>query len=391
VVAATMSGGYNGARFGAHSHNWDATLLKGSNKNYRHTVHGGSLFAGASFDTSNQPAAKRAMNAPQVMLECSESHLQCLVVHPGMTAPKGAPITDSSASAPKPPWWRAMCAAARAEQRVERWLQYSPSPATGFVGTVLGMGGLAAAEMIGSVTGQSDPSGAAVLEPQFLVLGSFAALSTLIFSAPHASFGRPRNTIGGHLVCVSIALTIHWIAEAIAMAHGATLVGFQPSTTAEKVLTPALGVAAMLQLQVVNPPAAACAFLYTVLPDKRLQGPQYLVLVLCSCIYMLGVQLFVSRVVARGRDALMACWSCSVRPASTPRFTGSLTMQQTPQMPAQDDDATPSLSDRSESPVPSSSNENDGCCAASSAGEIHDPNSVVERPVPWRKDVVLEV
>jgi len=258
-----------------------------------------------------------------------------------------------------------MHTAARAEQRLERWLQYSPSPATGFVGTVLGMGGLAAAETIGSATGQSNPSGAAVLEPQFLVLGSFAALSTLIFSAPQASFGRPRNTVGGHLVCVSIALTVHWIAEAIAIAHGATLVDFQPSTTAEKVLTPALGVAAMLQLQVVNPPAAACAFLYTVLPDQRLQGPQYLVLVLCSCIYMLGVQLFVSRVMARGRDALMARWSCSVRPASTPRFTESLTVQRTPTMPAQDDDATPSLSDRSESPLPSSSN--DSCCAASSA------------------------
>ena len=155
---------------------------------------------------------------------------------------------------------------------------------------LLQLGGLACAERLTSLA-VATGSDVGPLDPRLLFLGSFAALATLIFAAPNVPFARPRNTFGGHLICVSLAMALHWTVISIAkQVEGGQFEGQDSFAMSEKFLTPALGIACMLRLRLLHPPAAACGAISPFLPDAQLQGPQFLLLVLMGCTWMILVE-----------------------------------------------------------------------------------------------------
>merc|ERR1712060_399713 len=103
-----------------------------------------------------------------------------------------------------------------------------------------------------------------------LFIASFGALSVLLFAAPAAPLGKPRNTLAGHTVSVLAALAVHFSSRA-AMA----LLGVGVPNVLEKVLIPSLAIALMVQFNVPHPPAGACVIIYATLHNEAQMGPQY--------------------------------------------------------------------------------------------------------------------
>ena len=165
---------------------------------------------------------------------------------------------------------------------LERTAVHEPSAASAFLGSFIGLGGL--------VVGEAALKGSSLvaLWPGFhpmVFAASFGALSTLLFAAPAAPLGRIRNTLLGHAIAIMVALFVH---------HGLSRLVPVPADL-EKVLTPSLAIAAMLQAGATHPPAAASVILYTLLDDARQQGPIFMLLpALVGSLYMLGVQQFIA-------------------------------------------------------------------------------------------------
>ena len=151
--------------------------------------------------------------------------------------------------------------------------------AAAFLGTFCGLGGLVLAE---SFLRSSDFAP----DNSLLYIPSFGALSTLLYAAPAAPLGKPKNTYYGHVISITIALAVHYAAQQLGrMGWWALPVGV------EKVLTPSLAIAAMVLFKVAHPPAAACVIVYATLADQGQQMPTYLLMpALISCTYMLAVQ-----------------------------------------------------------------------------------------------------
>lgn len=85
---------------------------------------------------------------------------------------------------------------------LEADLLHPPSALSAGVGSALGLGGLMFAEPYVRTLLHDDTA--------LLFVGSFGALSTLLYAAPAAPLGRPRNTFLGHIVSISVALTVHY-------------------------------------------------------------------------------------------------------------------------------------------------------------------------------------
>lgn len=282
-------------------------------KKERHTVHDGGFFASmAKLSASKPTLVEFTPEERRIVLEDLITHRAAVAIAEEdleAPTPAAAVLPDPKPVCKASGRWHTMSDyATRFEKRIEARLKHTATPSSALIGSALGLGGLATADTLGSIAYDSDPSHVGPLDPQLLMLGSFAALSTLIFAAPNVPFARPRNTLGGHFVCVLIALAVHWTAEGISLSStGSGIDGNVAARTAEKVLTPALGISAMLKLKLLHPPAAACGFIYTILPSSRLQGPQYLLMVMIACSWMLLVELFVAQVVVKALVALNGC------------------------------------------------------------------------------------
>lgn len=169
---------------------------------------------------------------------------------------------------------------------------HKPNPLSAFVGTTVGLGGLVVADTYArGVTFQD--------EQLVVFVGSFGALSALLFGAPSAPLGRPCATLLGHTVVILVTMALHYAAALVAE-H----TGYELPVALEKVLAPALGIATMLAVRTpVHPPAAACVVAMTTNPS--MQGPLFLPCVLLGCAWMLSVQLCVARMVR------CCTWLCS--------------------------------------------------------------------------------
>ena len=132
--------------------------------------------------------------------------------------------------------------------------KHEATPLTAFLGSCAALGSLELFESIGA--------------HDHLLIGSFAALATLLFSAPAAPLGTPWNTLNGHAVSVIIAVSVHWL-QILSGVH-----------LYARVTAPSLSIAIMMHLRVTNPPAAATAFLFITTPEALAQpmwGLAYLV------------------------------------------------------------------------------------------------------------------
>lgn len=76
--------------------------------------------------------------------------------------------------------------------------KHESTPVSAFCGSLVMLGGLALAEtFVRQVMGA---------EEAMLFVGSFAALSTLLFAAPAAPLGTPWNTLLGHTLSITVAV-----------------------------------------------------------------------------------------------------------------------------------------------------------------------------------------
>ena len=145
---------------------------------------------------------------------------------------------------------------------------------TAFAGTFMALGGLQAAQTMLDV-----------LAPHSMILiGSSAALATLLFAAPAAPLGTPWNTFLGHAVSISVALSFHWLQQ---------LTGLNLIVT---VLVPSVAIAIMAHLKITNPPAAAAAFIFTITPTAQAQPVGGLVVpAFVGCAWLVFCQFLVHR------------------------------------------------------------------------------------------------
>lgn len=210
-------------------------------------------------------------------------HLQSLVEAAAMASRDGA--------APVAPPPATPVAAVTPRAVVGFWdVTHTPSPASSFVGTMAGLGGLVLVE-------ESLHAAGVVVHNNTLMLflGAFGALSTLLYAAPAAPLGAPKNTIGGFALVVAMLEGMHFLNELTA-----EVTGYVVPVTVQKVVAPALGIAVMLYLKLVHPPAAACAIQYST------AAPSYQGLGFAVAPVMLGVgwMLLVQLCVAKAMRAL---------------------------------------------------------------------------------------
>ena len=130
--------------------------------------------------------------------------------------------------------------------KVDVWnTVHKPSSLSAFCGTLIGLGGLAFGDAYVRSVSFSD-------QHLSLFVGSFGALSALFFGAPAAPLGRPWPTLAGHTVVVALAIALRYFALLIG-----SVTGYILPVVLEKVLAPALGIAAMIKLEIpIHPPAA---------------------------------------------------------------------------------------------------------------------------------------
>jgi len=132
-----------------------------------------------------------------------------------------------------------------------------------------------------------------------LMIGSFAALATLLFAAPASPFAQPRVVLCGHLQSAALAIAMDYF---VISDHTDFATAFIPQWVAQG-LVPALCIGSMALTGCINPPAAACAFIY-VTGGKRVKDSGWL-FVLCptllGCVLMLLVALVVNNLSAHRR------------------------------------------------------------------------------------------
>jgi len=166
---------------------------------------------------------------------------------------------------------------------------HQPSPLSAFCGTLAGLGGLTGLDCISRVRGwQWGLGGIFGFEDDDLTwfIGAFGALAALLYGAPAAPLGRFWSTIKGFSVTVTVVMALHY-SNLISM-HFA---GFGMPVAVEQVLAPALGIAVMLRLKTLHPPAAACAIQYMQLSNRNQQSPIFLLVpALFGALWMLAIQ-----------------------------------------------------------------------------------------------------
>ena len=115
---------------------------------------------------------------------------------------------------------------------LENKVQHPPNAFSALVGSVAGLAGLTFAEhVLTQLYGW----------PETLIfVGSFGALSALLFGSPAAPLATPKHVIGGHLLSLSLALLVFWCGV--------------PRVVAQ-VLTPSLAISAMVYFKIQHPPA----------------------------------------------------------------------------------------------------------------------------------------
>lgn len=185
--------------------------------------------------------------------------------------------------------------------------KHEATPLTAFVGSLVALGGLQLVQSLVKLAA----------DQAMLLIGSFAALATLLFAAPAAPLGVPWNTILGHTVSIAIALVFHWVQ----LAAGTNLYAH--------VLAPSVAIGAMAHLRIANPPAAAACFILLTSAKAKAQpllGAFYLVApALTGCLWCLLVQFGL----ARGLAALKR-WrappSKGATPASKPQHAKRITV-----------------------------------------------------------------
>ena len=152
--------------------------------------------------------------------------------------------------------------------------KHEPTQLTAFIGTFLALGGLQLAQVAAANALPESTS--------MVLIGSSAALTTLLFAAPAAPLGTPWNTFLGHLVSISVALCFHWLE----LLTGINLLAV--------VMVPSLAIALMVRYKAVNPPAAAAAFIFTTTPKAHAQalgGAFFLMMpALVSCAWLMLCQ-----------------------------------------------------------------------------------------------------
>ena len=133
--------------------------------------------------------------------------------------------------------------------------KHEATPLTAFAGSLVGLGGMQLAQMLVQQLAAPDA---------MVLIGSSAALCTLLFAAPAAPLGMPYNTILGHAVSIGIALCFHWLALALQLDAQRQLWAH--------VLAPSISIGVMTRFKITNPPAAAAAFIFLT-SDNALSQP----------------------------------------------------------------------------------------------------------------------
>lgn len=172
-----------------------------------------------------------------------------------------------------------VCRARLGERASNAWkvfravqFKHEATPLTATVGSLVGLGGLQLIQWLVHLAA-----------PDFDVLiGSTAALATLLFAAPAAPLGRPYNTICGHVISISLALAFHFLQLAVGIELGA------------HVIAPSIAIGTMTHARVVNPPAAAACYIFLTSSRAQAQpllGATFLIApALAGCAWALLVQ-----------------------------------------------------------------------------------------------------
>lgn len=167
-------------------------------------------------------------------------------------------------------------------EQLNESLQHAATPASAFMGSFMGLGGLSLAQTMVPPDNR---------EHLVVFAASFGALSTLLYAAPAAPLGKPRNAFLGHILAVSTALAIHY-GDVFLRAHVGGWAGIPASL--ERVLTPALAIALMVLFKTPHPPAAAIVAYYSTLPEG-LRGAMFMLFpALFGVVYFFLVQFVVA-------------------------------------------------------------------------------------------------
>lgn len=131
-----------------------------------------------------------------------------------------------------------------------------------------------------------------------LMLGSFGALATLLFGAPASPFAQPRMVLLGHLQSALIAVLLDYL---VISEHTHFATAFIPQWVAAA-LVPAVSITSMALTGFINPPAAACAFIYTTGNETiKEAGWWYLLVPLLGSSLMILVALIVNNLSSNRR------------------------------------------------------------------------------------------
>lgn len=179
--------------------------------------------------------------------------------------------------------------------------KHPATPLTATVGSLVGLGGL---HLFQSLFERVEAS-------SMILIGSTAALATLLFAAPAAPLGVPYNTLCGHTVSISIALCFHWVQLAIGVDFGA------------HIIAPSVAIGAMTHLKVVNPPAAAAAFIFLTsakAQSQPLHGAFFLVApALVGCVWALFVQCSLAWLIPKFKSSCKSGGAPSRGASKTPK------------------------------------------------------------------------
>ena len=193
--------------------------------------------------------------------------------------------------------WKAEIQKAEAKgsegEKIDPWDGvHKPTPMSAFLATFAALGGLKLLEYYLHEWGLQ--FGFFRTGNSLLVVGAFGALSALLYGAPAAPLGKPKVTLQGFGLVVTLSMALHWSGVLCKYYTGYGLI-----PELEIILMPALGIAAMLYFKLpIHPPAAACVMTYAELKDPTQQWPTFmLVPVLLGVGYMLLVQVCVANTV----------------------------------------------------------------------------------------------
>ena len=175
---------------------------------------------------------------------------------------------------------------------------YSPTLLSTWLGCFCALGGLALGQKALRVAAWDDA---------LIFVGSFGALSVLLFAAPAAPLGKPKNVLLGHAVSVSVGLAIHAITYYLGLSADSPEWVASWGGALEAAVIPAAAIAAMLYFGVAHPPAGACVAIYATTPAALKLGPLYILTpALMGASYCLCVQWCVAKalgLVGRAKDA----------------------------------------------------------------------------------------